>query len=143
MYVMYRVGIATAIGLVIEVPILLRSLADSLAEVDIRHLPLGFHPSLLAALDDGVAADGPARLVGSYACDWWRQRRNRPQPRFLAWTPWRSASSTIGNTSLPLLTRQRLGSHHTTLQMPLAHHASRCGPWFTTCSMNHEAQRSS
>ena len=74
MYVMYRVGIATAIGLVIEVPILLRSLADSLAEVDIRHLPLRFHPSLLAALDDGVAADGPARLVGSYACDWWRQK---------------------------------------------------------------------
>ena len=79
MYVMYQVGIATAIGLVIEVPILLQSLANSLAEVDIRHLPLGFHPSLSAALDDGVTADGPARLVGSYACDWWRQR-TEPAP---------------------------------------------------------------
>src|ERR1700690_1457868 len=75
MYVMYQVGIATAIGLVLEVPILLRSLAYSFGQVDIRHLPLGFHPSLLAALDDGVAMEGPARLVKSYACDWWRHKK--------------------------------------------------------------------
>ena len=72
MYVMSWISIATAIGLVIEVPILLRSLADSLADVNLDHLPLGFHPSLLAALDDGVATESLSRLVDSYACDWWR-----------------------------------------------------------------------
>jgi hypothetical protein len=75
MYVMSWVGIATTIGLVIEVPILVRSLADSLADVNLDHLPLGFHPSLLAALDDGVGTESPSRLVDSYACDWWRHNR--------------------------------------------------------------------
>src|ERR1700690_3205544 len=72
---MFQVGFATALGLVLEVPILIRSLADSFAEVDIRHFPLGFHPSLLAALDDGVAMEGPTRLVKSYAYDWWKQKK--------------------------------------------------------------------
>jgi hypothetical protein len=69
------VSIATMIGLVIEVLILVRSLADSLADVNLNHLPLGFHPSLLAALDDGVATESLSRLVQSYACDWWRHDR--------------------------------------------------------------------
>src|SRR3981189_599237 len=72
MYIMSWVGMAPTIGFVIEGPILLRSLADSLADVNLDHLPLGFHPSLLAALDDGVATESPSRLVDSYACDWWR-----------------------------------------------------------------------
>src|SRR6202142_3278058 len=72
---MFQVVFATALGLVLEVPILIRSLADSFAEVDIRHFPLGFHPSLLAALDDGVAMEGPTRLVKSYAYNWWKQKK--------------------------------------------------------------------
>ena len=75
MYVMSWIGIGNTIGLMIEVPILLRSLADSLANIKIEHLPLGFHPSLLAALDDGVATEAPIRLVDSYACNWWRLDR--------------------------------------------------------------------
>jgi hypothetical protein len=75
MYVMSWVSIATTIGLVIEVPILVWSLADSLADVNLNHLPLGFHPSLLATLDDGVATESPSHLVQSYACDWWRHDR--------------------------------------------------------------------
>src|SRR3981189_851934 len=71
MYIMSWVGIATTIGLVIEVLILLRSLADSLDDVNFDHLPLRFHPSLLAALDDGVATESLSCLVDSYACDWW------------------------------------------------------------------------
>jgi hypothetical protein len=63
MYVMSWIGIATTISLVIEVPILVWSLADSLANVNLNHLPLGFHPSLLAALDDGVATESPSHLV--------------------------------------------------------------------------------
>ena len=65
------VGTASAIGLLIEVPILLRSLADSMGSVDLRHLPLGFHPTLLAALDDGVTPEAPFCLVDRYARDWW------------------------------------------------------------------------
>jgi hypothetical protein len=72
---MLSIGSATALGLVVEVPILIRSLADSFGKVDIGHFPLGFHPSLLAALDDGVALDGPTRLVESYAYDWWKQKK--------------------------------------------------------------------
>src|SRR6202142_3076604 len=72
---MFQVGFATALGLVLEVPILIRSLADSFGKVDIRHFPLGFHPSLLATLDDGVAMEGPTRLVESYAYNWWKQKK--------------------------------------------------------------------
>ncbi|KAF8225766.1 hypothetical protein L208DRAFT_1305072 [Tricholoma matsutake] len=72
MYVMSWISISNTISLMIEVPILLQSLADSLADINIEHLPLGFHPSLLAALDDGVATEAPICLVDSYACNWWR-----------------------------------------------------------------------
>jgi hypothetical protein len=57
----------------IDVPILLRSLADSMANINLDHLPLGFHTSLLVVLDDGVTMESPSFLVPSYACDWWRQ----------------------------------------------------------------------
>ncbi|KAF8224315.1 hypothetical protein L208DRAFT_1312106 [Tricholoma matsutake] len=72
MYVMSWIGISNTIGLMIAVPILLQSLADSPANINIEHLLLRFHPSLLAALDDGVATEAPIQLVDSYACDWWR-----------------------------------------------------------------------
>jgi len=72
MYVMSWVGIGTVISLVINVPILLQSLANSLADINVAHLPLGFHFSLLAALDDGVATSSPSCLVNLYACDWWK-----------------------------------------------------------------------
>jgi len=68
MYVMSWVGISTTIGLVIDMPILLWSLAN----INVAHLPLGFHFSLLAALDDGVATSSPSHLVNLYACDWWK-----------------------------------------------------------------------
>jgi hypothetical protein len=79
MYVISWIGIGNSIGLMIDVLILLRSLADSLADVNLDHLPLGFHPSLLAFLDDSVASDSPSHLVESYACDWWHQKAD-PAP---------------------------------------------------------------
>jgi hypothetical protein len=69
---MSQIGFMTSIGLVVKVPILLHSLADSLAEVNFDHLPLGFHPFLLAVLDDGVTHQLTSSLVPSYALDWWR-----------------------------------------------------------------------
>ena len=65
-------SIGTAIGFVIDVPILLWSLANSLADLNLDHLPLSFNSSMLVALDDGVATKSANHLVDSYACDWWR-----------------------------------------------------------------------
>jgi len=62
------VSIGTTTGLVTNMLILLQSLAD----VNVDHLPLGFHFSLLATLDDGVATNCPSHQVNSYACDWWK-----------------------------------------------------------------------
>ena len=64
----------------IDVLILLWSLANSLADINLDHLPLGFHTSLLAMLDDGVAMDSLSHLVPSYTFDWWRHIRE-PDPR--------------------------------------------------------------
>ena len=75
MYIMSRIGIANSVGLAIEVLILLLLLADSFAGINTSFSPLQFHPSLLAALDDGVTEDGPFRLVSSYACAWWKDDR--------------------------------------------------------------------
>ncbi|KAF8964534.1 hypothetical protein BDZ97DRAFT_1918966 [Flammula alnicola] len=70
-YVLGFVGAATAVGQVVEVPILIRSLADNLAHARWQLLPMAFHSSLLAALDAGIDADSPAALVPTYAFDWW------------------------------------------------------------------------
>ncbi|KAF8958977.1 hypothetical protein BDZ97DRAFT_1923289 [Flammula alnicola] len=70
-YVLGFVGAATAVGQVVEVPILIRSLADNLAHARRQLLPMAFHSSLLAALDAGIDADSPAALVPTYAFDWW------------------------------------------------------------------------
>lgn len=83
MYIMSWVGIAATISLVIDVLILLQSLADSLASVNLDHLPLGFHTSLLATLDDGVTTISPGCLLSSYTCDWWRHSREPDPGRIL------------------------------------------------------------
>ncbi|KAF8157947.1 hypothetical protein B0H34DRAFT_858828 [Crassisporium funariophilum] len=67
-FVLMVVGQAAAVGLAINVPILVRSLADSLMS---RGPPLQFHKSMLAALDNGLDAEHPCALVPKYACDWW------------------------------------------------------------------------
>ena len=65
------IGHASAIGHAIELPILVRSLADSLMFADIDDLPLQVHDSLLATLDTGIDHDSPGALVTEYLCDWW------------------------------------------------------------------------
>ena len=72
MYVMSWVSIGTTMSFVIDMPILLQSLADSLADLNLDYLSLSFNSSMLATLDDGVATKSPNHLVDSYACNWWR-----------------------------------------------------------------------
>jgi hypothetical protein len=75
LFVMSFLGTATATGVVVEVPIILRSLADSLAHQPYEDLPLLFHPDLLATLDAGTDLDNYGSLVERYEFDWW----NLPQ----------------------------------------------------------------
>jgi hypothetical protein len=68
--VLMYVGEAAALGLAIKVPILVRSLADSMS-ITTSGPSLQFHESMLAALDNGLPAEDPCALVPDYACDWW------------------------------------------------------------------------
>src|SRR5580704_3390720 len=65
------VGAASAVGMAIEVPILTRSLADSLTWVAEDGLPLPYKSSLLACLDAGIDKNSPYALEESYLMDWW------------------------------------------------------------------------
>jgi hypothetical protein len=69
--VLLYIGEATAIGQVIDIPILIRSLADGLMYRDEKDLPLPYDSSLLSALDAGIDADSPCALVGEYYSPWW------------------------------------------------------------------------
>ncbi|KAF8801756.1 hypothetical protein BYT27DRAFT_7261668 [Phlegmacium glaucopus] len=75
MFVLSYVGAALAVGQVIDVPIIIRSLATTMAHVAEEHLPMAFHPNLLAVLDIGTDNDKPTCLVDSYALAWWNSNR--------------------------------------------------------------------
>jgi len=60
----------------VDIPIVVQSLADSLALADVSALPLSFEPDLLATLDIGIDDDSKCRRVPTYHCAWW-----------LAWKP--------------------------------------------------------
>jgi hypothetical protein len=75
LFIMSYVGIATTLGQPVEIPIILRSLADSIALLhENDKLPL-FNPSLLATLD--VGKDGKSQVVKNYAHSWWTSRKPR------------------------------------------------------------------
>jgi hypothetical protein len=69
-FVLMVIGEASAVGLAIDIPILVRSLADSLL-ITTAGRPLKFHDSILAVLNNGLPANDPCALVPDYACDWW------------------------------------------------------------------------
>ena len=60
-----------------DIPIIVRSLADSLALADASVLPLSFEPDLLATLDIGVDDDSKCRRVSTYHRAWWLVRKPR------------------------------------------------------------------
>ena len=55
----------------INVPILIRSLADSLADVPEDDLPIPLSHNILAALDAGINHKNPGCLVPVYRFNWW------------------------------------------------------------------------
>ena len=66
-----------AIGLAMDISIIVQSLADSLALTDVSLLPLSFELDLLATLDVGIDDDKSCRRVSSYPCAWWLAQKLR------------------------------------------------------------------
>ena len=72
---MSYVGMATSLGLVVEVPMVLQSLSVSLAAVPNANLPIPFDLGLIAMLDSGTNDSDFGRIVKSYALAWWQGTR--------------------------------------------------------------------
>jgi len=78
-FVLLYLGMASAIGLVVDVLILLCSLANSLMLCANHEIPLQFHPDLLAILNVGTDPNRHDGLVNMYAYPWWNSSRE-PAP---------------------------------------------------------------
>jgi hypothetical protein len=70
------VGVATSIGQIVEIPILLRSLAQSFQFGWPEEATLPFDSDFIAMLEVGTNEEQPHRVVTSYAFDWWNNRRS-------------------------------------------------------------------
>ncbi|KDR67378.1 hypothetical protein GALMADRAFT_147165 [Galerina marginata CBS 339.88] len=70
--VLSLIGQGTATGNGVEIPIIIRSLADVLCLCPDHSLPLEFDPLLLDALDAGIAANNQSHLVDIYWQQWWK-----------------------------------------------------------------------
>lgn len=77
MYVMSLIGIAAAVGQIIDIPIVCRSLADALVLADPDTLPLDIGEHLLSFLGTESSYDEghPNCVVRTYQCQWWQWRR--------------------------------------------------------------------
>ena len=105
------IGEAAALGLAIDIPILVRSLAHSLPVTESGPSLLPYHESMVAALDNGLPEDDPCALVPTYACDWWN---NEAEP---------DAADIMSSTNLcKLLARHE--SHRPISDLPPDHRAS-------------------
>jgi hypothetical protein len=72
------VGIATSLGLPVEIPIIIRSLADCMALVNPDLLPLTFEASFKDTLDIGAHNnDNKSKVVDKYELSWWSGRKPR------------------------------------------------------------------
>lgn len=67
------VGQASATGQALDIPIIIRSLADSLTLPFTATLPLQFHESFLAILDAGVPFNSPCVVVPRHYMEWWNE----------------------------------------------------------------------
>ena len=72
---MSYIGMATASGQVIVIPVILRSLAETLGHIRPRDLPITFDCGFIAVLDVGTTDDQFARVVRSYSLPWWSATR--------------------------------------------------------------------
>ena len=72
LFVLLYVGVASAIGQIVDILIIIRSLAASISMLKEEFLPLEFEPDFLALLDTG----GPNRpVITRYVNPWWKASR--------------------------------------------------------------------
>lgn len=74
-FILSIVGTATALGQPVEIPIILRTLASSIALVNEDALPLNLNPDSLAALD--TPAHDKSKVVQNHNLKWWSGRKPR------------------------------------------------------------------
>lgn len=72
---MSHIGLATSIGGVLEIPFILRSLADSLGMYSNTRTALRIDIGIMNALATGTDIDDFGRVVDSYAFEWWGGNR--------------------------------------------------------------------
>ena len=72
-FVLSYVGIASAIGQIIDIPIIIRSLADSICFLDDEDFPINFDEDFLRTLDIGK----PDRAIITFERAWWNGRKPR------------------------------------------------------------------
>jgi hypothetical protein len=78
LFILSYVGMASAVGQIIEVPIIIRSLSDSMGMLQQDDLPIPFHDDFLMTLDIGAhQKDNNSRVVGKYDHAWWNGRKPR------------------------------------------------------------------
>ncbi|KAF8815456.1 hypothetical protein BYT27DRAFT_7249119 [Phlegmacium glaucopus] len=78
LFILSYLGIASAIGQAVDVPIILRSLAHSMAMLHEDDLPIAFDPDFLLTLDIGAHEnDNESRVVSNYERSWWKGRKPR------------------------------------------------------------------
>ncbi|KAH9478281.1 hypothetical protein JR316_0008734 [Psilocybe cubensis] len=78
-WVLRCIGRAYAIGFNIEIPLVIRCLADTLGSVSADHLPLDIDMSFAEFLASGTRDWAFDKRVESYSHDWWN-RNSAPQP---------------------------------------------------------------
>ncbi|KAJ3491395.1 hypothetical protein NLJ89_g11346 [Agrocybe chaxingu] len=75
-FVMSYIGTAAAMGQVVDIPILIRSLAPCLYRRAAGEPNVTFDPDFLLSLNGGADPDGPHALAESYLLAWWSEGQN-------------------------------------------------------------------
>ena len=75
LFIMSQIGIATALGQVMVLPIILQSLAGSFSLINEDIFPISFHPNILATLD--TLPHPNCEIVKNYKLWWWTSRKPR------------------------------------------------------------------
>ncbi|KAF8809697.1 hypothetical protein BYT27DRAFT_7093990, partial [Phlegmacium glaucopus] len=78
LFVLSYIGISTTLGKAIEIPIIMRSLANSMGLLHEDALPLIMDPSFLATLDMGAhEKESKSKIVSEYEHQWWSSQKPR------------------------------------------------------------------
>jgi len=78
LFILSYIGYVTSIGDSVDVPIIVRSLAESIAMLEEHDLPVSVTRDLLMTLDTDLSEQNPlCRQVDRYECAWWTARKPR------------------------------------------------------------------